>query len=45
MSVAQEWITLGLLGGLLLLFPPFSYGPHVTDRQWHFYSRFPANDI
>ena len=39
MSVQQKWILSGLLGGLLLLlFPPFLYGPSgAAGRQWHFF--------
>jgi hypothetical protein len=39
MSVQQKWILSGLIGGLLLLlFPPFLYGPSgATGRQWHFF--------
>jgi hypothetical protein len=37
MSVEQRWILNGLIGGmLLLLFPPFLYGPSGAGRQWHF---------
>ena len=38
MSGQQKWILSGLLGGLLvLLFPPFLYGPSGAGRQWHFF--------
>jgi hypothetical protein len=37
MSVQQKWILSSLIGGLLLLlFPPFLYGPSGAGRQWHF---------
>jgi hypothetical protein len=43
MSVQQKWIFGGLLGGLLLLlFPPFLYGPAGAGRQWGFLLGFPA---
>ena len=38
MSRQQKWILSGFIGGLLvLLFPPFLYGPSgAASRQWHF---------
>jgi hypothetical protein len=37
MSGQQKWILGGVIGGLLLLlFPPFLYGPSGAGRQWHF---------
>jgi hypothetical protein len=38
MSVQQKWILSSSIGGLLLLlFPPFLYGPSGAGRQWHFF--------